>query len=90
MRRLPAQTPIQDEVNGTNYRIKEYLGHGGFGTAYRAVELNNNGGEKNNSDTCLKIALRADEWHGRGILRESAQECRTRRRDEIGLPHRSL
>lgn len=64
MRRLPAETLIQDEVNGVNYRIKQYLGHGGFGTAYRAVELNNSGGEKKNSDTCLKIALRADEWHG--------------------------
>ena len=64
MRRLPAETPIHDEVNGINYRIKQYLGQGGFGTAYRAVELNRTGGEKKDSDTCLKIALRADEWHG--------------------------
>ena len=50
--------------NGVNYRIKKYLGHGGFGTAYLAVELNRSGGEKQNSESCLKIALRADEWHG--------------------------
>lgn len=64
MRRLPAGTLIQDEVNGTQYRIKRYLGHGGFGTAYQAVELNNSGSERRHSDTCLKIALAADEWHG--------------------------
>lgn len=64
MRRLPAETLVQDEVHGVSYRIKHYLGQGGFGTAYRAVELNNNGGEKRNSDTCLKIAAGAEEWHG--------------------------
>lgn len=64
MRRLPAGTLIQDEVSGAQYRIKRYLGQGGFGTAYQVAELNSSGGEKKNSDTCLKIALAADEWHG--------------------------
>lgn len=64
MRRLPSGTLIQDEVGCTQYRIKRYLGHGGFGTAYEAVELNDRGSEKKNSATCLKVALAADQWHG--------------------------
>lgn len=64
MRRLPLGSLIQDEVHGVNYRLTAHLGQGGFGTAYRAVELNQRGGERLNSDTCLKLSTHADQWHG--------------------------
>lgn len=64
MRQLPRGTLIHDEVHGVTYRVEAMLGQGGFGTAYRAVELNRNGGEKRGSATCVKLSLHADEWHG--------------------------
>lgn len=64
MRPLPRGTLIHDEVHGVIYRLQTKLGQGGFGTAYRAVELNRNGGEKRGSATCIKLSLHADEWHG--------------------------
>lgn len=64
MRQLPRGTLIHDEVHGVTYRLEAKLGQGGFGTAYRAVELNRQGGEKRNSATCIKLSLHADEWHG--------------------------
>lgn len=64
MRPLPRGTLIHDEVHGVTYRLQTKLGQGGFGTAYRAVELNRNGGEKRGSETCIKLSLHADEWHG--------------------------
>ena len=55
MRQLPRGTLIHDEVHGVTYRLHAKLGQGGFGTAYRAVELNRNGGEKRGSATCIKL-----------------------------------
>jgi serine/threonine protein kinase len=64
MRKLPSGTLVIDEVHGITYRLEQRLGQGGFGTAYRAVELNRNGGVKRDSDTCIKLSLHADQWHG--------------------------
>lgn len=55
---------IDDELHGKQYRIRRRLGAGGFGTAYLAVELNKQGGERRHSETCLKFSTYGDEWHG--------------------------
>lgn len=74
MSQLPRGTLIHDEVHGASYRLRAKLGQGGFGTAYRAIELNRNGGEKRGSGTCIKLSSYADEWHGEvyfaGLLRD--------------------
>ena len=74
MRRLPLGTVVEDEVNGVAYRLTHHLGQGGFGTAYRAVELNDRGGERRDSDCCIKLSLHADAWHGEvyfaGLLKD--------------------
>ena len=64
MRSIPNGSTIDDEVHGVSYRIKRRLGAGGFGVAYLAHELNDNGGERRNGRTCLKFTLHPDEWHG--------------------------
>jgi len=64
MKPIPTGSIIDDEVHGVSYRIKRKLGAGGFGVAYLAHELNDNGGERRNGQTCLKFTVHPDEWHG--------------------------
>lgn len=54
---------VQNEVERTRrYRVIEPLGKGGFGEAYRVVELDEHDNEY--EATCLKITTHADAWHG--------------------------
>ena len=79
MRRLPIGTVIDNEISGIGYRIKEHLGRGGFGDAYRAVRLSSRGGEAADP-VCLKLSPRADTWHGEayfaGLLSEVSNVVR--------------
>lgn len=74
MIRIPQGVVIDDEVHGKQFRIEKLLGAGGFGTAYRAVELNAQGGVRRGSETCLKFSAHGDEWHAEvyfsGMLRD--------------------
>lgn len=64
MKPIPVGSIIDNKVHGLSYRIKRKLGQGGFGVAYLAHELNNQGGERKDGETCLKFSLHSDEWHG--------------------------
>lgn len=61
---LPDGTHVHDQVHNTVYRLESYLGRGGFGAAYLAMELGARGRPTPDSETCLKLSLTADEWHG--------------------------
>jgi serine/threonine protein kinase len=63
MQRLPTGTIVHDEIRRKTFRLTRFLGAGGFGQAYQAVELNGDR-ERAGTDTCLKFTLHADEWHG--------------------------
>lgn len=77
---IARHTVIDDEVHGRQYRIVKRLGAGGFGTAYRAVELNRRGGVRQDSETCLKFSTFGDEWHAEvyfsGLLRDAGHVVR--------------
>lgn len=74
MRRLPRGTVVDNQVGGTTYRIRTFLGEGGFGAAYVAFRLDEDG-EEYGEPVCLKVTSNADAWHGEaffaGLLRES-------------------
>ena len=73
MRRLPVGTIINNQVSGATYRVKRFLGEGGFGAAYAAFHIDRNGKDRGEL-VCLKFTTHADVWHGEaffaGILRE--------------------
>jgi serine/threonine protein kinase len=73
MRRMPAGTEINNQVSGATYRILEFLGEGGFGAAYAAFHIDEDG-DQDGDVVCLKFTNDADVWHGEaffaGILRE--------------------
>lgn len=73
MRRLPVGTIIDNQVSGATYRVKRFLGQGGFGAAYAAFHIDKNGKDRGEL-VCLKFTTHADVWHGEaffaGILRE--------------------
>ena len=73
MRRLPVGTVIDNQVSSTAYRVKEFLGEGGFGAAYSAFHIDE-GGDEYGGPVCLKFTNDADVWHGEaffaGHLRE--------------------
>ena len=64
MKPIPTGYILDDKVHGVSYRIKQKLGQGGFGVAYLAHRLNDQGGQRRDGETCLKFSLHADEWHG--------------------------
>lgn len=64
MRPLPRGTVISDDIHKVSYQLKSKLGQGGFGTAYRAVALGKNNVARKGSETCIKLSLNADAWHG--------------------------
>jgi serine/threonine protein kinase len=74
MRRLPAGAVINNEVSGTAYRIQAFLGQGGFGSAYVAFHIDEDGDEFGDP-VCLKFTTDAGVWHGEaffaGLLRET-------------------
>jgi serine/threonine protein kinase len=73
MRRLPVGTVIDNQVSGTGYRVKKFLGEGGFGAAYAAFRTDEEGNDYGDL-VCLKFTTHADVWHGEaffaGLLRE--------------------
>jgi serine/threonine protein kinase len=74
VRRIPAGMVIDNQLSGTAYRIEEFLGQGGFGTAYVAWHVNAEG-DSYGEPVCLKVTTDADVWHGEaffaGLLRET-------------------
>ena len=67
MRRLPRGCVIDNQVGGTTYRIRTFLGEGGFGAAYVAFHLDEDG-EEYGEPVCLKITTDADAWHGEAFF----------------------
>jgi serine/threonine protein kinase len=52
---------IYSPINGTQYRVSERLGAGGFGVAYRVTQLT--GPRPLRRDYCLKISTNQTAWH---------------------------
>jgi eukaryotic-like serine/threonine-protein kinase len=52
---------IHSPINGTQYRVSERLGAGGFGVAYRVAQLT--GPRPLRRDYCLKITANQTAWH---------------------------
>lgn len=77
--RLPNGTIVHDEIRGKVFKIQSYLGGGGFGKAFRAIEMSGHR-ERPGTDTCLKFTLHSDEWHGEvyfgGLLRGQSHVVR--------------
>lgn len=61
--RLPNGTIVHDEIRGKVFKIRSYLGGGGFGKAFRAIEMAGHR-ERPGTETCLKFTLDSDMWHG--------------------------
>lgn len=52
---------VQDAISGLKYRVARFLGQGGFGAAYQAVQLS---GANSFPNTCvLKVTKDAPTWH---------------------------
>jgi hypothetical protein len=68
MRRMPAGTEINNQVSGATYRILEFLGEGGFGAAYAAFHIDEDG-DQDGDLVCLKFTNDADVWHGEAFSR---------------------
>lgn len=64
MKRLPLETVLTDEIGDRGYKLIGHLGEGGFGTAYRAIEVYDDGDELDDEEVCLKLSLEAEYWHG--------------------------
>ena len=71
MRRLPRGCVIDNQVGGTTYRIRTFLGEGGFGAAYVAFRPD---------ETAKSTVSRLPEDHQRsrclargGVLRRAAE-----------------
>lgn len=81
MRRLPVGTVIENQVSGTAYRIQAFLGQGGFGAAYGAFHIDEDGDEYGDP-VCLKFTDDASVWHGEaffaGLLRDHTNVVRQR------------
>ena len=60
---LPNGTKVIDEIRGKAFKIQSYLGGGGFGQVFRAIELSGHR-ERPGTETCLKFTLHSDAWHG--------------------------
>lgn len=60
---LRANRVIENLVDGTSYRIDSYLASGGFGSTYKAHEVDVNG-DNTGSPVCLKVTEHAGAWHG--------------------------
>jgi hypothetical protein len=59
-------TVIRSFTSGRRYRIKERLGKGGFGVAYRARPVSEPGA----TDVCIKVTRDAASWHRESYLGE--------------------
>lgn len=74
MRRLPVGTVVDNQISGTAYRIQAFLGEGGFGAAYVAYRIDDDGDEYG-EPVCLKLTTQAGVWHGEaffaGLLRDN-------------------
>ncbi len=81
MRRMPVGKEINNLGGGTTYRIQEFLGEGGFGAAYAAYRIDEDGNQ-DGEVVCLKFTNEAAVWHGEaffaGILRDTNNVVRQR------------
>jgi hypothetical protein len=65
--RIRVGTVINNQVSGKAYRIEEFLGQGGFGTAYLARHVDRKG-DSFGEPVCLKVTTNADMWHGEAFF----------------------
>jgi serine/threonine-protein kinase len=74
-------TVVENQVSETAYRIHAFLGEGGFGAAYGAFHIDEDGDEYG-GPVCLKFTTDANVWHGEsffaGLLREHNNVVRQR------------
>ena len=57
--RLAPNSIVRSDVTRRRYRIKDWFGTGGFGTAYRATPI----GETRGGDVCIKVTRNPASWH---------------------------
>lgn len=81
MHSLPLGSIITNQVSGTAYRVHADLGQGGFGAAYGAFHIDEDGHEYGDP-VCLKLTEDPHAWHGEaffgGLLSHSANVVRQR------------
>lgn len=53
-------TLLRNSESGRSYRLLDFLGRGGFGSAYRAVQT---AGEPLEGTVCIKASLSSESWH---------------------------
>lgn len=61
MKRFKSGNIVTSPVSGRSYELQEVLGEGGFGSAYRAWELNRRG--KRYDEVCIKASFDQTSWH---------------------------
>ena len=58
---LDSGTVVSNHVNGRRYRVRRFLGSGGFGAAYEVVELETRP-HGSASNYCLKVTANPESW----------------------------
>src|SRR5579863_10352963 len=61
--RLRPGTVIPDHVHGCTYRVLGLLGCGGFGAAYKVVEVRGSTPRVPGNMFCLKVSAEPSAWH---------------------------